>query len=179
LLTKYCLGTIPAVQATRRDSKKVVYCRFMRHMCAQYHAAILDCYTKFNNTGGVVLKLQIGRPRTLFSPSGHFSHLRRFSCRSNLYLCVINGHDACTMFLDNITNLYVCTVKLKQKNVILKCQFLMLQMVQDAKQCTWTGSSCPICLTAEKTWVLNQREHLHIGNTMSFYTSMIEAEMLI
>ena len=61
LLTKYCLGTIPAVQATQRDSKKVVYCRFVRHMRAQCHAAILDCYTKFNNTGGAVLKLQTGR----------------------------------------------------------------------------------------------------------------------
>ena len=61
LFAKYSLGTIPAVEVTGRNAKKIAYLRFAREMRAKCHAAIRDCYIRFNNAGGAVLKLQSGR----------------------------------------------------------------------------------------------------------------------
>jgi len=61
LFAKYSLGTLPSVQVPKVNSQRVVYLRFIRAMRARCHAAILACYTDFNNAGGAVLKLQSGR----------------------------------------------------------------------------------------------------------------------
>ena len=61
LLAKYSLGTIPAIEVTGRNAKKIAYIRFARQLRAKCHAAIRDCYIRFNNAGGAVLRLQSGR----------------------------------------------------------------------------------------------------------------------
>ena len=61
LLAKYSLGTIPAIEVTGQNAKKICYIRFARELRAKCHAAIRDCYIRFNNAGGAVLKLQSGR----------------------------------------------------------------------------------------------------------------------
>ncbi len=60
LFSKYSLGTLPAVPVSTVNCKRAVYVRFIREMRARCHAAILACYTDFNNAGGAVLKLQSG-----------------------------------------------------------------------------------------------------------------------
>jgi hypothetical protein len=61
LLAKCSIGTIPAIKVTGRNAKKIAYIRFAREMRAKCHAAIRDCYIRFNNAGGAVFKLQSGR----------------------------------------------------------------------------------------------------------------------
>jgi len=60
LFAKYSLGTLPAIHVPKVNSKRAHYIRFIRAMRARCHAAILECYTDFNNAGGAVLKLQSG-----------------------------------------------------------------------------------------------------------------------
>ena len=61
LFAKYSLGTIPTIDVSGRNAKKITYIRFVRQLRARCHAAIRDCYIRFNNAGGAVLKLQSGR----------------------------------------------------------------------------------------------------------------------
>ena len=61
LHAKYSLGTLPSIMVSRVNAKKVVVTTFLRRMRAKCHAAILACYTRFNDAGGAVLKLQTGR----------------------------------------------------------------------------------------------------------------------
>ena len=61
LFAKYSLGTLPAIPVTTVNSKRAVYVRFVREMRARCHAAIMACYTSFNNAGGAILKLQYGQ----------------------------------------------------------------------------------------------------------------------
>jgi hypothetical protein len=57
-LINHCLkpiaSTLP-LEVTKANSKRAIYCRFIRAMHARRHAAVLACYTDFNN------KLQSGR----------------------------------------------------------------------------------------------------------------------
>jgi hypothetical protein len=52
---------IPAIEMTGQNAKKICYIRFARELRAKCHAAIRDCYIRFNNAGVAVLKLQSGR----------------------------------------------------------------------------------------------------------------------
>jgi hypothetical protein len=61
LFAKYSLGTIPTIDVSGRNGEKTIYIRFLRQLRARCHAAIRDCYIRFNNAGGAVLKLQSGR----------------------------------------------------------------------------------------------------------------------
>ena len=67
LFSKYSLGTLPSIEMPRPNMTKVVYCRFSRLLRARCHAAILACYTEFNNAGGAMLKLQYNG-RLLYFP---------------------------------------------------------------------------------------------------------------
>ncbi len=105
LLAKYSLGTIPAIEVTGRNAKKIAYIRFAREMRAKCHAAIRDCYIRFNNAGGAVLKLQSGRilyfaRAVILSVYGDFpagAVVNRFpcmyvnvSCTWNMYIFYVN-----------------------------------------------------------------------------------------
>ena len=61
LFAKYSLGTIPAIAVASINKNKAVIRRFARQLRAKCHAAIMSCYTSFNNAGGAVVKLQSGR----------------------------------------------------------------------------------------------------------------------
>ena len=61
LFAKYSLGTIPTIDVSGRNGTKITFIRFVRQLRARCHAAIRDCYIRFNNAGGAVLKLQSGR----------------------------------------------------------------------------------------------------------------------
>ena len=61
LFAKYSLGTIPGLAVPSINKEKAVIVRFARQLRAECHAAIMSCYTAFNNAGGAVVKLQTGR----------------------------------------------------------------------------------------------------------------------
>ena len=61
LFSKYSLGTIPGLSVPSINQDKAVIVRFARQLRAKCHAAIMSCYTDFNNAGGAVVKLQSGR----------------------------------------------------------------------------------------------------------------------
>ena len=61
LFSKYSLGTIPGLSVPSINQEKAVIERFARQLRAKCHAAIMSCYTDFNNAGGAVVKLQSGR----------------------------------------------------------------------------------------------------------------------
>ncbi len=61
LFAKYSLGTIPAIAVASINKNRAVIRRFQRQLRAKCHAAIMSCYTTFNNAGGAVVKLQSGR----------------------------------------------------------------------------------------------------------------------
>jgi hypothetical protein len=69
LFAKYSLGTIPGIAVPSINKDRAVVVRFARKLRAKCHAAIMSCYTAFNNAGGAVVKLQSGRilyfPRAL------------------------------------------------------------------------------------------------------------------
>ena len=67
LFSKYSLGTLPSLDVPRPNMTKVAYCRFARLLRARCHAAILACYTEFNNAGGAMLKLQYNN-RLIYFP---------------------------------------------------------------------------------------------------------------
>jgi hypothetical protein len=67
LFSKYSLGTLPSIEVPRPNRTKVAYCRFSRLLRARCHAAILACYTEFNNAGGAMLKLQYNN-RLIYFP---------------------------------------------------------------------------------------------------------------
>ena len=67
LFSKYSLGTLPSVEVPSADKKRMSYFRFSRLLRARCHAAILACYTEFNNAGGAMLKLQYNG-RLLYFP---------------------------------------------------------------------------------------------------------------
>ena len=67
LFSKYSLGTLPSVEVPSADKKRMSYFRFSRLLRARCHAAILACYTEFNNAGGAMLRLQYNN-RLLYFP---------------------------------------------------------------------------------------------------------------
>jgi hypothetical protein len=58
LFAKYSLGTLPSIAVAKVNQHRVAYIRFSRELRARCHAAILACYTDFNQKGGAMLCLQ-------------------------------------------------------------------------------------------------------------------------
>ena len=108
LFSKYSLGTIPAVPVAPVNKKRVVYDRFCRALRASCHAAILECFTEFNNAGGAMLRLQYDDRLLYFPRAVILAVYADFpaGCVVNKYINFIkiyNEHFQCTLLM-YITN---------------------------------------------------------------------------